>query len=92
MNIEKLVGSKVEIKYDRHTVHYMESSDSDYNTLVGIVEGISDDFILMSYYLERDVQVTKKGLIFDKVESQREKVKKRCLINIRYIIEIDIVD
>ena len=70
----------------------MESSGSDYNTLVGIVEGISDDFILMSYYLERDVQVTKKGLIFDKVESQREKVKKRCLINIRYIIEIDIVD
>uniref|UniRef100_UPI003522551F hypothetical protein n=1 Tax=Blautia faecicola TaxID=2509240 RepID=UPI003522551F len=92
MNIEKLVGSKVEIKYDRHIVHYMESADSDYNTLVGIVEGISDDFILMSYYLERDVQVTKKGLIFDKVESQREKVKKRCLINIRYIIEIDIVD
>ena len=37
-----------------------KSADSDYNTLVGIVEGISDDFILMSYYLERDVQVTKK--------------------------------
>ena len=93
---ELLVGRKVRVSYDRHIIHYGESSDSECCTLTGTVENICNNgnFILISYIYNKDKTVLQKGFMGfgDKYVTESHKYRGEKLINTRYIIDLEILD
>lgn len=96
VDLEKfLVGHKVKVSYDRHVISTnMECSGSDYYTLTGTVEDVCNNgnFILFSYFSTESVEVLEKGILTNKHVTKERKVKKKKIINTRYIIDLNILD
>lgn len=93
---ELLVGRKVRVSYDRHIIHYAESSGSECCTLTGTVEDICNNgnFVLISYTYKKNKEVFQEGFmgLGGKYVIESHKYKGAKLINTRYIIDIEILD
>lgn len=88
---KRLIGKKATIYYDRHIISCIDSSSSDLNTITGNIEDIYDSMIAVSYLTNKQVRSTQKGIFFDKVSYEEKKIIKTVLINIRYIVKIELL-
>lgn len=89
---KRLFGKKAVIYYDRHIVSYIDSSSSELDIVEGVIEDLYDDMIVVSYMTKQQVRSVQKGIFSDKVSYVEKKAKKTSLINIRYIVKIDLID
>ncbi len=94
VEIENLLrGKKVKIFYDRHIVSTLaECSSSELNCIEGGVKEVYDGLILISYVSRMSVPSIQKGVFSDKTVYVEKNVKVNSLINMKYIIKIDIVE
>lgn len=80
-----LNGKKVKIYYDRHNC-----SSIDYLVLEGTVDAIYDNMILVTHMIKKSVQVRSNTILGDKVDWETRCVETQSLINMNYVIRIDI--
>lgn len=59
--------------------------------MAGNIEDIYDDMINVSYFTDEQVRSTQKGIFFNKVSYEKIMIRKNMLINIRYIVKIELL-
>ena len=94
MDIEKLlIGKKVRIHYDRHIIDTgYECSSSTLNIIEGVIKHVYNEMLVVVYVSQQWVPSLQKGLFSDKTVNVEKTVKTTSLINMRYIVKIDIID
>lgn len=87
-----LIGHEVKICYDRHNKRLEAGEQSECETLIGTVEGVYKNMILLSHRHRETYQTTQKMLFAEKTVEEEKEIEEACLLNRKYIIRIDILD